>query len=35
LTSPDASYSSDPYVIEPVLLLSMQPTRSLGPRKSV
>lgn len=35
LTPPGATYRSDPYILEPVLLLSMQPTRSLGPRKSV
>ncbi len=34
LTPPEATYRSDPYVIEPVLLLSMQPTRSLGLRRS-
>jgi tetratricopeptide (TPR) repeat protein len=35
LTASTATYQSDPYVVEPVLLLSMQPTRSLGPRKSL
>lgn len=35
LTASGATYRSDPYVVEPVLLLSMQPTRSLGPRRSV
>jgi tetratricopeptide (TPR) repeat protein len=34
LTKGGATYRSDPYIIEPVVLLSMQPTRSLGPRSS-
>jgi tetratricopeptide (TPR) repeat protein len=34
LTPSGATYGSDPYIVEPVLLLSMQPTRSLGPRRS-